>query len=600
MLADDDLIEYYKRELAYLRHQGADFSARYPKVAARLAVGGAESPDPHTERLIEANAFLAARVHRDLDREFPQVAAALLESQCPSLMQPVPSISVAQLALDATQGKVTAGYLVPRHTPLVARTATGETCRMRTAWDNVLWPLNISEVRLSGASTVCLQVSCAEGLTANELALDTLRLHLHGDWMSTMPLYELLVSAVTGIDVVDAEGQVRHLSRTAWREVGYEEDQSVLPNPPHAASAYGLLQEYFSFPGKFHFFDLTGLSGLTGNGAHFELRLQLDRSARGLRGLDAESFKLGCVPIVNLFNRTSEPLTIDHRHHEYLLVGDRQFESSTEVHSILSVVASDPDADRPQRIPCFTALDAQVSFSSNVNEGGQQDSADERADVFWSSRREASLRANITGTDMFLSFVDPSNTHTAPSEPVVFAQLLCTNRRLASQLRPLTRLRAENISSALEITCLYEPSEQRDPPLSSAALWRLVSLLRLNHQSLVGGGNGVQTLRDMLSLFASNSARDLSQIKGVRSLEARGVTARLGNDAWRGFCRGTEVQLGFDETAFVGGSPLLLSAVLARFFALYTTVNSFVRLTARRNGEDWKRWEPMCGHQNLL
>lgn len=598
MLADDDLIEYYKRELAYLRHQGADFSARYPKVAARLAFGGAESPDPHTERLIEANAFLAARVHRDLDREFPQIAAALLESQCPSLMQPVPSISVAQLALDPTQGKVTAGYVVPRHTALVARTASGETCRMRTAWDNVLWPLEITDVRLSGASTLCLQVSCSEGLTANELALDSLRLHLHGDWMSTMPLYELLVSAVMGVDVVDAQGQVRHLPGTSWREVGYDHDQSVLPNPPHAAAAYGLLQEYFSFPGKFHFFDLVGLAGMTGTGAHFQLRLQLDRSARGLRGLDSESFKLGCVPIVNLFTRTSEPMTIDHRHHEYLLVGDRQFESTTEVHSILSVVASDPDAERPQRITAFAALDAQEA--PNTSADGQVTNSDALSAVFWSSRREASLRANITGTDMFLSFVDPNNTHCAPSEPVVFAQLLCTNRRLASQLRPQTRLRAENLSSSLVITCLYEPSEQRDPPLSGATLWRLVSLLRLNHQSLVGGANGVQTLRDMLSLFASSSARDLAQIKGVRSLEARGVTARLGNDAWRGFCRGTEVQLGFDETAFVGGSPLLLSAVLARFFALYTTVNSFVRLTARRNGEDWKRWEPMCGHQQLL
>jgi type VI secretion system protein ImpG len=469
---------------------------------------------------------------------------------------------------------------------------------MRTAWDMVLWPLEISDVRMSGASSLCIQISCSEGLTANELALDTLRLHLHGDWMSTMPLYELLVGAVVGVDVVDDQGQIRHLPRSAWREVGYAEDQSVLPNPPHAASAYGLLQEYFSFPGKFHFFDLAGLSGLTGNGAHFELRLQLDRSARGLRGLDAESFKLGCVPIVNLFSRTSEPITIDHRHHEYLLVGDRQFESTTEVHSILSVVASDPDADRPQRIPAFAALDAQNP--SGASASGSQDGEEAQSPIFWSARRVASLRPNITGTDMFLSFVDPNNIHASPSEPVVFAQLLCTNRRLASQLRPLTRLRAENISSALAITCLYEPSEQRDPPLSSATLWRLVSLLRLNHQSLVGGTNGVQTLRDMLSLFASTSARDLAQIKGVRSLEARGVTARLGNDAWRGFCRGTEVQLGFDETAFVGGSPLLLSAVLARFFALYTTVNSFVRLTARRNGEDWKRWEPMCGHQNLL
>jgi type VI secretion system protein ImpG len=516
MLADDDLIEYYKRELSYLRRQGADFSARYPKVASRLAFGGAESPDPHTERLIEANAFLAARVHRDLDREFPQVAAALLESQCPSLIQPVPSISVAQLALDPTQGKVTAGYRVPRHTVLVARTASGETCRMRTAWDNVLWPLSITDVRLSGASTLCLQINCSEGLTLNELALDSLRLHLHGDWMSTMPLYELLVSAVVGVEVLDAAGIVHHLPRSAWREVGYEDDQAVLPNPPHAAAAYGLLQEYFSFPGKFHFFDVTGLAGRLGSGSKFELRLQLDRGARGLRGLDAQSFKLGCVPIVNLFNRTSEPITIDHRHHEYLLVGDRQFESSTEVHSILSVVASDPDAERPQRIPSFGALDTQP-LGTPLGEA-------DHPGVFWSARREASLRANISGSDMFLSFVDPNNTRSAPSEPVVFAQLLCTNRRLASQLRPQARLRAENVSSALQITCLYEPSEQRDPPLAGATLWRLVSLLRLNHQSLVGGHNGVQTLRDMLTLFSSNSARDLAQIKGVRSLEARSVT----------------------------------------------------------------------------
>ena len=467
---------------------------------------------------------------------------------------------------------------------------------MRTAWDNVLWPLNITDVRLSGASTLCLQVSCTEGLTANELALDTMRLHLHGDWMSTMPLYEVLVSAVVGVDVVDDQGQLRHLPRSSWREVGYDEDQSVLPNPPNASTAYGLLQEYFSFPGKFHFFDITGLKGLTGQGAHFELRLLLDRSAKGLRGLDAESFKLGCVPIVNLFNRTSEPMSIDHRHYEYLLVGDRQFESTTEVHSILSVVASDPDAERPQRLTAFAALDSQESASSS----DQQANPNAGSQVFWSSRREASLRANITGTDIFLSFVDPNNTRCVPSEPVVFAQLLCTNRRLASQLRPQTRLRAENLSSSLLITCLYEPSEQRDPPLSGATLWRLVSLLRLNHESLVGGANGVQTLRDMLSLFASSSARDLGQINGVRSLEARGVTARVGGDAWRGFCRGTEVQLGFEETAFVGGSPLLLSAVLARFFSLYTTVNSFVRLTARRNGEDWKRWEPMCGRQHLL
>jgi type VI secretion system protein ImpG len=98
-MASDDILQYYKRELSYLRTQGADFAQRYPKVAARLALHGTESLDPHTERLVEATAFLAARVHRDLDQAFPEIAGALLENVCPSLVQTIPSMTVAQFDL---------------------------------------------------------------------------------------------------------------------------------------------------------------------------------------------------------------------------------------------------------------------------------------------------------------------------------------------------------------------------------------------------------------------------------------------------------------------------------------------------------------------
>jgi len=580
-----ELLQYYKRELGYLREQGANFARRYPKVASNLSLHGAESLDPHTERLIESVAFLAARVHQDLDREFPQVAASLLENLCPSLIQPVPSMTVAEFQLDPSQGKVTAGFRVPFHTPLYATAANGLQCRFRTAWETILWPVALTGAVIEGGATLRLRFECREDADFAELEMESLRIHLQGDWMTTMPLYDFLVSDLVSAKIEPAGGVARPLPLSCWREVGYAEGENVLPLPPNAQPAYGLMQEYFSFPRKFHFFDLGNIRIQDAKCKRFDVALTFEQSARGLTYVDEDNFRLNCTPLVNLFPKTSEPVVIDHRHYEYQLVADRQREATTEVHSIVSVTASDPNAERPVLVPSFAAL-------------GHIGSDDQS--TFWSARREHSLRKDISGTDMFISFVDRSNTLKAPSEPVIFANLLCTNRRLAEQVPIGSRMVAEGISGTATVKCLYEPTSQRNPPLGSETLWRLVSLLTLNHQSLVDGSTGKDQLREMLALFASDSTRDREQIRGIKELRARSVTGRIGRDAWRGYCRGTEVTLGFEEEAFVGGSQLMLSAVLARFFAMYTSINSFVQLGVNRGDEVWKQWEPMSGRQLVL
>ena len=602
-----ELLQYYKRELSYLRGQGADFAQRYPKVASGLSLHGGESLDPHTERLIESVAFLSARVHRDLDQEFPDVASALLDNLCPSLVQPLPSMSVAQFELDPTQGKVTAGFRVPRHTMLNARAARepsaqaqaapSQECRFRTAWDTVLWPLRIAHAAIDADAVLRLTLECTADADFSELDIDSLRIHLQGDWMTTMPLYDALVSGMKSLGVVPEGGMLQMLPADAWREVGFAEGEEVLPQPANAQPAYGLLQEYFAFPRKFHFFDLQHLRSRLGRGRRCELVFQLDRFARALRHLDADNFQLGCTPIVNLFPRVSEPLVMDQRHYEYLLVPDRQRDASTEVHSIVSVVASDPDADKPVDVPGFAAL-GHVDGQASAHASGPADGA--QGPVFWAARREPCLRHNIPGTDVFLSFVDQRKTHSRPAQPVVYAHLLCTNRRLAEQVPVGARLLAEGPPQPTRVRCLYEPTAPRDPPLGSETLWRLVSLLTLNHQSLVDGSTGREQLREMLLLFASDNRRDHAQIRGLAGLSARGVTAHVGTEAWRGYCRGTQVTLEFDDDAFVGGSPLLMSAVLARFFAMYTSMNSFVRLVVRSGEEVRKQWPPMTGRQVVL
>ena len=102
----DDLLLYYERELTYLRRLGAEYAARYPKVAARLQLEANKCEDPHVERLLEGFAFLAARVHHRLDDDLPEVSEALLDVLHPQHVRPIPSISLVEIELDPALGKL--------------------------------------------------------------------------------------------------------------------------------------------------------------------------------------------------------------------------------------------------------------------------------------------------------------------------------------------------------------------------------------------------------------------------------------------------------------------------------------------------------------
>ena len=580
-----ELLDYYLRELSYLREQGHDFSQRYPKVGSRLDFHGTESQDPHTERLIESVAFLAARVRRDIDAEFPQVATSLLENLCPSLLAPIPSMTVMQMTLNEAQGKVTAGLQIPRHTALVADAEGGEECRFRSAWDTTLWPLEITGAQLDDEGQLALHISTQQGIDLSELEIDTLRIHLCGDWGTVATLYECFAARIRSMRIEAQDGHQHLLTPQACRRVGFDADHAVLPQVPGAHPAYGMLQEYFAFPAKFHFFDIHGLRARKLSGTGFTLRFDFGGVSRKLRNLSAMNFRLGCVVAVNLFPRTSEPIQIDHSQHEVMLVGDRAREAYTEIHSIEQVTASDPGSDRPQLIPQFSSLD----HFSQRHEG-----------VYWAARRERSLRKELSGSDIYLSFIDQRNTRRAPSSPIVYARTLCTNRGLAEQITTQTRIKGEGVSNGLKIQCVSEASRQRNPALGSDTVWKLASLLTLNHHSLVNGENGRDRLREMLALFASDQNRDLEQIRGIAGLQARPVTRQIGKEAWRGHCRGTGIRLELETEAYVGSSAVLFSAVLAHFFALYTTVNSFVELGVWRGEECLVQWKPMAGAQELV
>ena len=131
MPSSDELIDYYQRELAYLRKAGADFAQSFPKVAGRLELGPDQAEDPNVERLLEGFAFLTGRLQRNLEAEVPRLSAALLSLVQPHLVSPTPALAIARFDVDPTQAKLTTGFRLPRDTPVFASTENDVICRFQ-------------------------------------------------------------------------------------------------------------------------------------------------------------------------------------------------------------------------------------------------------------------------------------------------------------------------------------------------------------------------------------------------------------------------------------------------------------------------------------
>lgn len=596
-------LRYYWQELTYLRKMGHRFAQRYPKVAGRLELAPDQSADPHVERLIESFAFLSGRVQQALDNHFPEVAMELLDILHPHYLKPVPSMTVARIEAEPEEGKLTSGYTVPKNTPLFAHTRDGLVCRFRTCYPVELWPVAVTRAVLESPDRYDF-LDRVEGVTSvlrirleghpdplAELPFDRLRFYLNADRVLVYRLYERLFANLRKVLLVaDGRNPVRELEPDCLAPVGFGPEEEVLPYPRYSHPAYRLLQEYFAFPEKFHFFDLQGLAG-HGAAETLDLLFLLDRPLDAKTVISPQTFSLGCTPVINLFQKLSEPIRIDQRKVDYRLVADYRRERTTEIHSIRSVSESTDAGDLTRRFAAF------YSFSHPMERRKHR--------VFWHARRVPAVREDVDGTDLLLSFVDLDLNPRLPPSEVVFAHLLCTNRNLAEQLPSGALLETDEVMPSGRIVCLKKPTFQRDPPLGGETLWRLISQLSLHHLSLADGDESLKALREILRLYCpeAEDASGYQQILGIREMSQRKVVHRIGQDAWRGFCKGTQICLTFDESYYVGSSAFLLAAVLSHFFGLYAATNSFTQLVIknnRREEEEWKRWPPMAGERILL
>ncbi len=610
-----ELLPYYERELLFIRQMAAGFAEQYPDRAAALKLDGSGSEDPHVERLVESFALIAGRIQRKIEDEFPEITEALLDVLYPHYLRPIPSMAIAQFEADPEQGNLTSGYRVPRGSSLYSSPVGGTVCRFRTAYPVELWPLEIVSAGFSQATqlgigaaagdapfALRIECRCLGAADLSKLSMRDLRLFLSGDSQAAHTLYELLFNSVLRVMVrrIDTAriAPLHTVPSPALRQVGFSRDEEMLPYSDRSFQGYRLLQEYFAFPEKFLFFDLTNLDRIPKAelGQQFEFLILFTDFERRERVrlleqvVDRSMFQLGCAPVVNLFERFAEPIRVSHTQTEYRVIPDIHAPAATEVYSVNRVTSASQTSGEPREYRPF------YSFRHAEHGSHQQD-------AFWQSVRRPSERSGDKGTEVFLSLLDLDFKPSLPPVESLSVEVTCTNRDLPERLPVALMFGELDMESAtvLRIRFARAPTAAIRPPLRRGLQWRLISHLSLNHLSIVTGG--VEALRELLKLYDfTGSPTIVRQIEGISAIASRSKVARVSSPYGLAFCPGIHVELSVDEEQYVGSGVFLLASVLERFFGLYSGLNSFSQLsvkTLQRKGA-LREWPPRAGEQIVL
>ena len=323
-------------------------------------------------------------------------------------------------------------------------------------------------------------------------------------------------------------------------------------------------------------------------------------------------FSLYTAPAINLFEKTTDRVAIKSNQHEYQIIPDRGRYLDFEPHQILSVHAYYHRGKEKLTVsPIYSA--AMDAFSATPTLGYTIRRLPRRRSV---EEKRYGGASDYTGTDMFVSLVEPAGIE---DEPVaeLSVRALCSNRHLTEHL-PVGESGADFRlldNAALDVVCAFGPTPPKGPVVgqhrsrsetafAGPVTWRLINMLSLNFLGLVeqGAGQNGQSLKEMLSMFADLSDSAIERrIRGIRSVNSEPVIRRMRERTGSGIARGTEVTVTVDEKSFEGSGIFLLGAVLDRFFSEYAALNHFTQTVIRsvERGEIM-RWPTRVGGRRPL
>jgi len=594
----EDLFKHYNHELAALRHLAATFAKAHPNNAAHLKIGPNSIEDPMVAHLLEAVAFLNARVQQKINDDMPEISNTLLDIIYPHYLQPIPSISILQLiGQDSLQGP----HIIPAKTDIVTTTLKGDSARFKTCYPVTLLPLKINAITYQSLTSTSSSLKIIINITNSELKLPhlkfkELRFYINTELQLAYIIYELLFNQTSFIELRNpATSDTIKVSNKMLKPVGFADNEYLTPNPPHSFPGYRLLSEFFAFPEKFLFFDMVNWPDDFVNNLSNQLEIVFHfrkENPTVQQQITDDSFALGCTPIINLFEQDAVPIHLDNKQQSYHLKADINSDlNSIELHSITDINVSD---NNNQSYPCYPLYGLKYYHQQSNDEA-----------LFWHISRKSTWevsQTNIPGQELFLNISNPNGELYNQKNLVIHSKIRCCNRNLAEQIPysndtndfQFWHHADEYVAGMQRLTRVTSPLRPKD---KEKLAWCLITHLSENYLNF-DNNTGLKKLQDILKLYNFND--DYGLLTGLTHLSTQSKTIRHPKDLRNGFCKSTEITLTIDENKTNVSQWYLLASVLAKFFNMSTSINSFAQLIlASKQHGVLAQWQPETGTQIL-
>ncbi|NOZ51708.1 MAG: type VI secretion system baseplate subunit TssF [Gammaproteobacteria bacterium] len=586
--------KYFEDELTYLRELGAEFAHENPQLAHFL---GSQSYDPDVERLLEGFAFLTSRLRQKLDDELPELTHSLIALLWPHFLRPIPSVSI--LELRSRSQNVTEAQLVKRGVTIHSKPVGGTVCQFQTCFDVTLMPIELTEVsyqNTSGGYEIKMHFELERGVSFEKLGLEKIRFYLHGETRIAQLLYLWFMRYLDQIEVSNCDStanknkQYLTLPANAVKAVGFANTEGLLPYPANTFMGYRILQEYFSFPEKFLFIDITQLECVQkyGMSSQFELKFKFNRPLDEAIRPTLEHFRLYCTPIVNLFENDAMPIRLDQRKVEYRVRAEAKNPNHHEIYSIDCVQGWVHGTGKRREYKAFESFDFKA-----------QDSKTETT-VYYRTRFYPAVVGR--GVDTYMSFVNITDEPAIPPTESVAVDLTCTNGAIAGKLQSGDiNTPTSSTPNFIRFKNITRVTSSLPPPMGPDLHWRLISNMALNYTSLAN----IDALRTVLSTYNFSAFYD-RQIQRASQRQLEGITkieVKPADLMFKGLpIRGLRTRMELKESKFSGeGDLYLFATVINEFFSLYANMNSFHQLIVKgsEQGEIYQ-WPARVGQQPVI